>query len=346
MMEAAILPLVTTLAAIAVAIAVGRYAASLGTTLGLLDFPDEAGGRKQHAAVTPLVGGVAVMLALAFALTISVRLAPEAGPDVLQHLLWLGIATLAMFLIGFADDRFLLSPRIRLGIAMIVLLLVVISAPDFSLSFVRFSGQQDIFLLGRAAEAFTLLCLVGLLNAINMADGKNGIVISLGLIWSAILIFRLPPSLAPVMSATATVLAVLLWFNMRSRLFLGDSGSYAISALFGTLAVYSYNHDFANVRADDIVLMFAIPVFDTIRLMVARSLERRSPFMGGRDHLHHYLYARVGWPRGLWIYVALVALPNAAALAIPGTAPVWLAVSLIAYVFVLGRVRRPVPLTA
>ncbi|MBC7830857.1 MAG: undecaprenyl/decaprenyl-phosphate alpha-N-acetylglucosaminyl 1-phosphate transferase, partial [Hyphomicrobium sp.] len=243
-------------------------------------------------------------------------------------------------------DRFLLSPRIRLGVAMIVLLLLVVSAPDFSLSFVRLSGQSELLLLGPAAEAFTLLCLVGLLNAVNMADGKNGIVISLGLIWSAILILRLPPAFVPMMAATATALGVLLWFNMHNRLFLGDSGSYAISALFGTLAVYAYNHDFARIRADDIVLMFAIPVFDTVRLMIVRSLQRRSPFTGGRDHLHHYLYARVGWPRGLWIYVALVALPNAGALALPGTAPLWLAVSLLVYVLVLGRVQRPVPLTA
>jgi len=336
----------TALTGLIIASLVGLFAAPLGSLFGLLDFPDDAGGRKQHARVTPLVGGLGVALASVVGVALTSAFVVQAGPSIGQHLLWLGIAIAAMFLIGLADDRFLLSPRVRLSLAMIVLLLVVISAPDFGVSFIRFSGQPQVLLLGSGAEVFTLLCLVGLLNAINMADGKNGIVISLGLIWSAILFFRLPPPMLPVLAAAASALAVLLWFNMKGRLFLGDGGSYAVSALFGLLAVYAYNHGFDSVRADDIVLMFAVPVFDTIRLMIARSLQRRSPFLGDRDHLHHYLYARIGWPRGLWVYVALVALPNAAAVALPGTAMVWLLVSAIAYGLVLKGARRPHVLVA
>ena len=52
--------------------------------------------------------------------------------------------------------------------------------------------------------------------------------------------FRLPPTLAPVLAATGAALTVMLWFNMRKRLFLGDSGSYAISGMFGLLAIYAY----------------------------------------------------------------------------------------------------------
>ncbi|MGI4876604.1 MAG: MraY family glycosyltransferase [Janthinobacterium lividum] len=323
------------------ALVVGLAATRLGDGLGLLDFPDDAGGRKLHARVTPLVGGIAVAVACVGATAASLLAYADAGPGVGQHLLWFGIATLAMFLNGLADDRFLLSPRLRLGIAMLVLLLVVIEAPDFSLSVVRFSGEDEFHILGLGAEALTLLCLVGLLNAVNMADGKNGIVLSLGLTWSIILLFRLPAPMIPILVAVGAALAVLLWFNMRSKLFLGDGGSYAISTIFGLLSIYSYNHDFAVVRADDVVLMFAVPVMDTIRLVVARSFQRRSPFSGGRDHLHHYLYASVGWPRGLWIYVTLVAVPNAGALILPGTAPEWLAVTVVAYILVLRRAQRP-----
>ena len=83
-----------------------------------------------------------------------------------------------MFLIGVADDRFELSVRARLGIATLVLLLVIFTAPDFALAFLRFGLEPGMRLLGLASVPFTLLCLVGLLNAVNMADGKNGIAIS------------------------------------------------------------------------------------------------------------------------------------------------------------------------
>ena len=70
--------------------------------------------------------------------------------------------------------------------------------------------------------------------------------------------------------------------------------------------IYAYNHDFEVMRADDVAVMFAIPVFDTIRLMISRVAQRRSPFEGDRDHLHHHLYARIGWRAGLSVYLELV----------------------------------------
>jgi UDP-GlcNAc:undecaprenyl-phosphate GlcNAc-1-phosphate transferase len=321
------------------ALLVGANASRIGGRLGLLDFPDSDGGRKRHAAITPLVGGIAIAGASVGAALLAMQMAPAPAQAV--HLAWLAGSVAAMFCIGVADDRFHLSPVLRLGAALIVLVLVISQAPDFSLAFLRFSGQQQLWLLGNWGDGFTLLCLLGLLNAVNMADGKNGIVIGMGLIWTVVLAAHAPAAMLPVLAAAGAALAVLWGFNMKGRLFLGDGGSYAISALFGLLAIYAYNHDFEVMRADDVAVMFAIPVFDTIRLMITRVAQRRSPFEGDRDHLHHHLYARIGWPTGLWIYLALVAVPNFAALIWPGTGFVWLAVSFIAYVGVMMATRFP-----
>ena len=93
------------------------------------------------------------------------------------------------------------------------------------------------------------------------------------------------------------------------------------------------------MRAGEVAVMFAIPVFDTIRLMATRALRGRSPFEGDRDHLHHHLYARIGWPRGLGVYMAMVGLPNLAAMIWPGTGLVWLAVSAVTYLGVIAGTR-------
>lgn len=328
-----------------IAVAIGVFATPLGTRLGLLDFPDDAGGRKQHARITPLVGGLALTLVVIAAIGVTVA-AGAGGPGVERHLIWLGVAVAAMFGIGVADDRFELGITIRLVVATVVLFLVIVFAPDFGLAFVRFSPSSGLWLLGWLSLPFTLLCLIGLLNAVNMADGKNGIVVSLGLIWAAVLLLRLPAAMLPVMVAAGAALVVLWRFNMANALFLGDGGSYALSALFGLLAIYAYNHAFASIGADDIVLLFAVPVLDTIRLAVTRKLSGRSPFAGGRDHLHHYLYARLGWPRGLYVYVALAAVPNLAAVVLPGTALFWLVVTALAYALVLRSAIHPVAVAA
>ena len=342
-MSNAAVTLLCAVIALLLALAVGLAAMPLGRKLGLLDFPDSDGGRKRHAAVTPLVGGIAVALAAAGSALLARRFGDGAAPAPALHLIWLAATVAAMFGIGATDDRFHLSPKLRLLVAVVVLLLVVSYAPDFSLAFVRFSGQDQLWLLGHGGDAFTLLCLVGLLNAINMADGKNGLVIGLGLIWTAALALHAPAAIQPVLAGTGAALAVMWGFNMAGKLFLGDGGSYAISGLFGLLAIYVYNHGFDTMRADDVALLFAIPVFDTIRLMIVRSLRGRSPFEPDRDHLHHHLYAAIGWPRGLWVYLALVALPNLGAALRPGSGLMWLTVSLAAYAIAMLVARLPEP---
>ena len=330
--------MLTAAAALVVTAGVGLTAGPLGTRLGLLDFPDTGGGRKRHARVTPLVGGIALTLSALAGCWLSGWLLP-LGPWVAQHLIWLAAVTAAMYGIGFADDRFALGPVVRLILTITALVVALIYAPDFSIQFLRFSGQATVLPTGGWGDAFALLCLAGLLNAINMADGKDGVILSMGLIWTAVLAARLPPPWLPLLAALGVALAVLLVFNMRGRLFMGDGGSYAMSALFGLLAILAYNQDFAVLRAEDVATMFAIPVFDTIRLMTVRVLAGTSPFMGDRNHLHHHLHARYGWPVGLLVYVALVAVPNAGAVLCPGTGLAWLLLSLLLYAATLWATR-------
>lgn len=325
----------TALVALLLSLVIGSKAGPLGRWLGLMDYPDPLGGRKRHDHVTPLMGGTGVVISTVTAILLTRLVFGEVSPVVDSHLSWLGITVFCLYLIGLMDDRFALSPKIRLILAVGLLLVVVVHAPDFSLSMLRFTGQDTTSFLGRFADAFSLLCLVGLLNAVNMADGKNGLVISLSLIWSFVLAWHAPEPILPVISAAIAALAVMLWFNMRGQLFLGDGGSYGISALFGLLAIYIYNHGFPTLRADHIAIMFAVPVFDTIRLMTVRMARGQSPFAGDRDHLHHHLAYRWGWPRGLLIYVALVGVPNLLTLLLPSGALLWLLGSFASYALVL-----------
>ncbi len=316
------------------ALLVGLYARPLGTALGLLDFPDEDGGRKLHAGVTPLVGGLGVVGAAVLATLVLLLV---DGPETDRStLLWFLVTVVGMFLVGLSDDRFGLTAGTRLAIASAILLSAIVQVPDFSVTFLLFAGQSELLLLPTAVGiGFTLLCLVGFLNAVNMADGKNGLVMGQALVWSAVLHVRLPDAMEPLILAIAGALAVLFVFNMQGRLFLGDGGSYGLSAMFGLLAIYAWNSGFADMHADDVALIFAVPVFDTLRLIVHRAAQGKSPFTPGRDHLHHYLYTRWGWPRPLPWVLALVAVPNALALLLPGTGVIWLGVTLAGYLLLL-----------
>jgi len=324
-----------------VAFLVGHFAQPLGKALRLLDFPDIVGGRKLHADITPLVGGLGVIGAALLAIAALVVL--QAPPASAATLLWFSITVFGMFVVGAADDRFGLTAPFRLAFGTALLLLAIAQVPDFQLNFLLFAGQGQLVLMpGLIGVGFTLLCLVGLLNAVNMADGKNGLVIGQALIWAGVLMVRLPVEMLPLMVAIAAALAVLLYYNIRGRLFMGDGGSYGLSAMFGLLAIYAWNRGFADMHADDLALIFAVPVYDTLRLIVHRIAVGKTPFTAGRDHLHHYLYARWGWPRPLPWVLALVAIPNLGAILLPGTGVIWLGVTFIGYLALVWASIRPV----
>ena len=329
----------TTFAAAALAallsLGVGRHAMAIGRRLGVLDWPDAAGGRKQHAAVTPLVGGLAVVLSALAALPLMALADPRWVGSAAHHLRWFSVAAGLMLVTGMADDRFGLGPRVRLLFGIAVFGFVALNAPDFRVSFLAFGGMDRIFVIGALETWFTLACLVGLLNAVNMADGKNGLVTGMALVWTGLIWLAAPPALSPLLAALAASLGVTFAFNMRGRLFLGDAGSYGISAIVGLLAVYTYNHAFAEWRAERVALLFLVPVLDTLRLITARTLRGGSPFAADRDHLHHHIAFRWGWPRGLIVYLALVAAPNLLAVVWPDGAVALLGLSTLSYVAVL-----------
>lgn len=327
------------LSAAALAWIVCWRADAIGRALGLLDWPDPAGGRKFHAHVTPLVGGIAVVPATLIGALLAWRDA-AGSPFVAAHLLWFAGVCGALFLTGVADDRLGLGPRLRLVFSLIVFACAALYAPDFRVSFLLFTDLPALLIPGAAGILFSIVCLVGLLNAVNMADGKNGLVISLSALWAAILWWKAPAYLDPLFAALLAALAITFAFNMRGRLFLGDGGSYGLSAILGLLAIYGYNHGFDDFGAGQLALLFVVPVLDTIRLITTRALKGHSPFRADRDHLHHHIAFRFGWPRGLLVYLSLVAAPNLAALAMPRWSETLLVFGLPVYVAVLVLTTR------
>lgn len=310
------------------------YARRLGHALGVLDVPD--GRRKRHGHVTPLVGGLAVLvpvLALILGQALTSDFAPLYGS--------LGFALAAFLALGFVDDRRHVRPLYRLLVSVALCAAVLWLVPGLRIDFLTFSFLGYPIFVGEWAVVFTILCLVGLQNAINMADGKNGLVLCLTLFWVVMIAAYAPAHLLPLLAVFGAGLLVALVFNWRGRLFLGDSGTYGISILVGLLAIHVYSIRFDVLRADAVALWFLVPVVDCLRLMIRRGLEGNSPFSSDRDHLHHILAGSMPWHRALPVYFALVAVPNLLAYVYPDATPLWALTALTVYAgIVVGLYRR------
>jgi UDP-GlcNAc:undecaprenyl-phosphate/decaprenyl-phosphate GlcNAc-1-phosphate transferase len=284
----------------------------IGAYLKVMDIPT---GRKQHKSATPLLGGVALLVAFVpVALLYILSAASERWVGSL--LIWLASVAI-MAVVGLADDRHSLSPRLRLTISFLVFAVAAVIDPTFNVRVLDFVIPEFTVGLGTwwFAIIFTVICCVGLINAVNMADGKNGLVLGLSLGWLAILGLSSPQPLLPLIGFVGACLAVLLIFNLKGRLFLGDGGAYAIATAIGLLAIMIYNtpgtHALRAMSADEMVVMFVVPVGDSFRLTYKRIRQGRSPMSADRDHLHHHLQDKFGWLKGLLVYWLMSLLPVA-----------------------------------
>jgi len=250
-------------------------------------------------------------------------------------------AVFVTFLIGYCDDRRHIHAWKRLLLCGLVFAMALYFAPVFVVPALNFQTLGLEVDLGLLAVPFTILCLLALQNAVNMADGRNGLVTGMTVIWIAALLsysnhFAMI-YLTPFLAALALVLAA----NLRGRLFLGDAGTYAIGAFMGLMIIWLHRVN-VGLHTMDVVTIVLVPVADMIRLFVTRLARGGHPFAAGSDHLHHILCDTWGWKRGRLIYWAMVAMPIATmrTQAAPGWQSVCLGLVLYAAVLVAANRRK------
>ncbi len=306
------------------------FAERIGTSLGVVDEPD--GSRKVHSRRTPLVGGIAIVGPLVLT---AAALALAGGQPRLYGTLTL--ALVAYFMCGFADDYRHRSPWIRLAVCTAAAVGALTILPLFAVDFLSFSFYGPVVHLGAATFLFTVACIVGLINAVNMADGQNGVVIGLSLMWTLFLFAYAPGELHPLLVVLALGLLITLVFNLKGAVFLGDSGTYGISVAVALMATYSYNANYLVFRADVVMLLFLVPVVDCLRLILVRVVRHGSPFVGDRNHLHHILQRLAPEGVALFSYWAIVGVPSLLALLFPEATQWWVLLSLAAYTLALAK---------
>lgn len=301
---------ITTIVAATAAFLLCCFALRIASYFNLLDIP---GDRKKHKHVTPLMGGVVILGAVVPAMVTLIVFASPSN-HIFKLSIWTTVAV-GMTIVGILDDRHSLSPRLRLIASFGLFGIAAYIEPIFNVRVLDFEYPPFTLGLGTRgiAIAFTILCCVGLVNAINMADGKNGLVIGLCIGWLGLLVLRAPSYMTPFVALLIITLFVLLMFNLRGKLFLGDGGAYGLAALIAVLAISIYNspgqHATRAMAAEEVMLLFAVPVLDSFRLTFKRIKRGRSPMAADRDHMHHHLQDQFGWPAGLVIYWTIALLP-------------------------------------
>ena len=250
--------------------------------LRIIDVPD---ARKVHTGAVPRIGGIAMVLGAA--LPILLWMSPK--PEVLSLL----VGMVIIFAFGIWDDRKDLDYRIKFfgqGLAVLVVVffgnVVITTLPFF----------DDTPIPWAISYPLTILFLLGITNAINLADGLDGLaggttLLSLGAI--ALLAFLEEDSDLLLISVTmlGSLLGFLRFNTHPARVFMGDGGSQFLGFSVGVLALVLTQHENALLSTSLPLLLLAMPILDTTMVMVQRIREGRSPFSADKNHIHHRLLA-------------------------------------------------------
>jgi UDP-GlcNAc:undecaprenyl-phosphate GlcNAc-1-phosphate transferase len=238
------------------------------------------------------LGGVVVIgLCLAFLLSrfLMGYEFDDVGP--LGIHMWGWVAFLSTSLLGLVEDidNDLLSPILRLVMLTMFFGVTFLIWPEIVPDNTGYQLIDYIMAQPILGWIISVIFCVGFINAINMADGANGLVP--GIVFIASLIFNSVIG-ALIWEVLSIVSGVFLLFNVISgRLFLGDAGAYGLGSILVLAGFYAVNTD--RISIEFAAVMMCYPCVEVVISMIRRKYAGRSMFKPDNFHLHNYIHEQL-----------------------------------------------------
>lgn len=217
------------------------------------------------------------------------------------------ILSFLSFLIGFADDKYNLSPSSRLFSISLLVLILISQNSTYEVNFIQIFNT--IFVIKFPISIiFTIICFLLITNALNFADGINCLAISIFLfVYTYILLNYFNYSI--LLLSLILILIFLFILNWLNICYLGDGGIYLLSFLLSVFIINTFKYNYISFSAEKIFLLLYLPGIDLVRLFFVRMYKQKNPFLGDKMHLHHYLQNKYGSKKALLFYIIVLITP-------------------------------------
>lgn len=259
------------------------------------NFVDNPDARKLQRNPVPVMGGMAVFFGIIIGLCCSQTIFTRSDVFLLVSTM------LIMLYVGTIDDILDLTPATRFLIEILcVLWLMYVNEASINSLWGLWGIDETLPLW--VSWPLTVFAAVGIINAINLIDGVNGL--SSGFCFMASVLFAIV--FYNTGNITMTILAVSAAgaivpfflhnvFGNTTRMFIGDGGTLVIGTMMSifVIDILHVGSSCSPLASNGVGLVpmalsiLAIPVFDTLRVMSMRILRGASPFHPDRTHLHH-----------------------------------------------------------
>ena len=243
--------------------------------------------RAAHSQATSRLGGLAVCSSIAVVTFL------ESNTWNIEIL----IAVLPIFIAGLLEDMGRpLKPQLRLAIATLSAVLYI-AFQGRVINDVGIEWANLVLSVTPIAIAFTIFCIVALVNALNFIDGVNGLasgktmVSSFALMWLSIKFNEPNLTLLGVAMFSAS-LGLFLINYPTGRIFLGDAGAYTLGFLLA-VALITLQSRYSEISAWSILLIIFWPIADIAHSILRRKLKRKRSDRPDFLHLHHVIMRSV-----------------------------------------------------
>lgn len=241
---------------------------------GLIAYPRT---ERWHKRPTAILGGISIYLASIVTLFFFI--------PINKNVLGLLLGATFLFIVGLADDRFHFAPYVKLFTQIV--------AACIAIFFGIVLGLSTNNLL---AIPLTLLWIVAVTNSFNLLDNIDGLaagvaaISSLMLFFSSLIFSDNPLGMFSLVLSGATLGFLPYNFN-PAKIFMGDSGSMFLGYCLAVISITGTMRHISNLLITMIipVLILSVPIFDTIFVMLTRTMQSRNVFEGGKDHTSHHL---------------------------------------------------------
>jgi UDP-GlcNAc:undecaprenyl-phosphate GlcNAc-1-phosphate transferase len=255
------------------------------STAGRLHFLDYPGERKVHSRPVARVGGIAFSGGAAA----GILLWKTDDPLVM----WTLLGSLVLVAFGIWDDRVGLRHRTKF-LGQCLAAAVVVLGGGIRLDIMPFTHGDP--LPWWAALSLTMFVIVGVTNAVNMADGLDGLAGGLSLLsFMGMAVLAYDTGDYTILLIVTAILGGLLGFlrfnTFPARVFMGDAGSQFLGFVLGIAAISLSNSSRGGYAPVLPLLLIGLPILDAIGVMMERRREGLSLFVGDKRHVHHKLLA-------------------------------------------------------
>ncbi len=282
----------------------------------IVDNPD---ARKLQKSPIPVTGGLVVFFGVAMGLLAGYTAGGLTHADFQIQLMPVLAAMVVMLYIGAMDDILGLTPASRFVIEILTVLGLIYASGG---CIDTFHGLWGIYNFSWwLAVPLTVFAGVGIINAVNMVDGVNGLSSTLCMLCNLFygIVFVRSGDVANATLAFAVAAALFPFmihnvFGENSRMFIGDAGTMVMGILLTwfTMSLLRSDSPITYYDTADGVNMIAfalavlcVPIFDTIRVMCMRIAQKKSPFHPDKTHLHH-VFVNVGVSHAITTLVEVV----------------------------------------